>query len=858
MVFTCFSYSLNARHITGGDMSYTYMGTSGGKNHYIVTLKLYRDCYSSGAQLDPVVQFGVFSNGPGFPFVENISVDQARVDRQELRSPGPCITNPPVVCYEIGYYTTPVSVPSNAEGYTIAFQRCCRVGGIENVFNSSNIGATYIATIPGTSRLADAPINNSAHFTGKDTVAICANTFFRYDFSAVDPDTSDSLVYEFCDAYIGGSMNSPAPSVPDAPPYTSVPYAPPFYGNSPMGFEVSINRHTGIVSGIAPSAGIYVLTVCVSEYRRGQLINISRKDLQVAAAGCLTTDASLEQEYMKCDDYTLTISNKNRSPMINSQSWDFGDPHTNTDVSTLPNPSYTYSDTGVYTIRLITNPGQDCSDTTYATVRVFPGFKPGFRFIESCANVPIPFEDTTTARFGFVNFRSWDFGEPQTLADTGSAARINYTYPNIGTRNVTFIVGTSKGCRDTIVSPVAILAKPPLTVTNDTLICIIDTLQLNATGIGTITWTPAYNISTTSGAAPLVSPDRPTTYYVHLQTVPGCENFDSVFVDVRSYVTINAGRDMPICQTDSFTLSPSGDALAYTWTPANLLNNNKLKNARGAPITTTRFLVTGTIGKCSATDEVNITVVPYPQAFAGPDLTICYDSSTRISARINGAYFQWSPANTLKDAHTLTPLATPKGTTKYILTVTDTLGCPKPTSDTTMVIVMDKVLANAGRDTMVIVQQPLQLRASGGEDFVWSPPTGLNSAFTPNPLAHLNESITYIVKVSTPEGCYNYDTINIKVFNSQPDIFVPNAFTPNNDGHNDYLYPIPVGITQLDYFRVYNRWGQLVYNSTSTETGWNGKINGEWQGNDTFVWMAQGTDFKGTRIFKKGTVVLIR
>ena len=108
----------------------------------------------------------------------------------------------------------------------------------------------------------------------------------------------------------------------------------------------------------------------------------------------------------------------------------------------------------------------------------------------------------------------------------------------------------------------------------------------------------------------------------------------------------------------------------------------------------------------------------------------------------------------------------------------------------------------------------------------------------------------------TEEGCFATDTINIKVFKTQPDIFVPNAFAPG--GRNRILRPIPVGISEFAYFRVYNRWGQLVFHTTEAGRGWDGTIAGKNQDAGTYVWMVRGKDYTGKTISKKGTAVLIR
>jgi gliding motility-associated-like protein len=114
------------------------------------------------------------------------------------------------------------------------------------------------------------------------------------------------------------------------------------------------------------------------------------------------------------------------------------------------------------------------------------------------------------------------------------------------------------------------------------------------------------------------------------------------------------------------------------------------------------------------------------------------------------------------------------------------------------------------------------------------------------------------MKATTPEGCFAFDTINIRIFKTAPTIFVPTAFTPDANNLNDILTPIAVGITKLDYFRVFNRWGNLLFSTTELQKGWNGVYKGIPQAPDTYIWMVRGTDFTGKTVIKKGTVQLIR
>jgi gliding motility-associated-like protein len=159
------------------------------------------------------------------------------------------------------------------------------------------------------------------------------------------------------------------------------------------------------------------------------------------------------------------------------------------------------------------------------------------------------------------------------------------------------------------------------------------------------------------------------------------------------------------------------------------------------------------------------------------------------------------------------------------------------------------------------VGQPLQLNASGGEGYLWSPPTGLTSTTVFNPMAFLNgsiDSIRYVVQVTDEKGCVDSADIIVKVFKTNPQIFVPTGFTPNGDGLNETVKPIAVGIDKIEYFRVYNRWGQLVFSTTINGHGWDGRIGGKLQGSNTYVWLVKARDYTGKQVFQKGTVTLIR
>lgn len=851
-----------ARHIKGGEISYRYVGPGGNNtDRYELTLRLFLECGASGSQIDSEVNIAVYGTvgqnpAPGSPFTLPLMEDKFI----NLSAPNPCIVSPSPVCYRLMTYSTIINLPRTVDGFTAVFQRCCRIDGINNLSPNNSIGSSYVTQIHGTGALPTGT-NSSPFFNVKDTVLICQNRPFRLDFGAVDPNPQDSLSYEFCDAY---ACPSNPPVITNPPPAQNigfVGYAQGYSGTQPLGPNVTINPKTGLISGIAPPGGNYVVCVCVTEWRDGKKLSTHRKDFNVQIDDrCDFASAQLAQSYANCESFTQGFRNEAPpSPLVNSWYWDFGIPDRTDDTSTLEYPFFTYPDTGVYTIKLVVNRGQSCPDSATSTLRVYPGFSPGFTENGACKDFPFQFTDNTTTRYGSVTGWSWDFGDETTTLDQSDQQHPQWKYNTSGSKPVRFIVKSTKGCIDTVLKNIIVYDRPPITLPfRDTLICSIDTLELRASGLGVFSWTPGYNIINPVSTNPLVYPKVTTSYIVKLDD-RGCINFDTVRVRVVDFVTLNAKPDSTICLTDKAQLNAAGDGLYFSWTPAATLDDPRKRMPFATPVTpNTRYTVVASIGKCSATDFVDIRTVPYPSAFAGPDTTICYEDTAILRGNMIAYRSAWTPISTISSPNTLATLAWPLRTTKYVLMVYDTLGCPKPGMDTLTVNVEDRILAFAGNDTAIVVGQPLQMNASGAEFFEWSPPFGLTRHNVGNPVATLSANQTYYLRASTIVGCYAMDTINIMVFKTNPDIFVPNAFTPGAKRNNLFRPAKTPGLRHLDYFRVYNRWGQLVFNTSEIGRGWDGTIGGKLQSAGTYVWVVQGKDYLGKTIAKRGVMVLLR
>lgn len=857
-----FTLVARADHITGGEIFYSFGGVSNGQYTYNITLKLFMVC-NTQRQFNNPTYVSFFDKGTNAR-IKDVSVSLGSTEMISLTPGGPCITNPPTVCYRVGYYNFTVTLPASKDGYVLSSQVIFRVDGMKNLASSyDRVGALYTAEIPGNGTVINGPANNSARFTGDDLVVICANNSFSYSFAAKDAD-GDQLSYSFCNAFretSGGFGEGGTPTGP--PPYSAVPYGQGYSGSLPLGSNVSINSSTGLLTGVAPAEGTYVISVCVEEIRDNTVIATQHKDIQITITSCSIAAATLLPEYSLCGDTkTINIANLSTSPLIKTYNWDFIDASgISVYKTTQQQANYTFPDTGIYKIKLVINNSDECSDSASTTVKVYPGFIPGFDFSGVCMTKPTRFTDTSASVYGTVNSWSWDFGDNTGTGDVSNLQNPSYTYTTNGVKNVRLIAADSKGCIDTVFNAVAIVDKPPLTPAfRDTLICTSDSIQLSATGNGIFVWSPEIFMNSSNSSYPVVAPPVTTKYYVDLDD-NGCLNRDSVVINVVDHVDLQTMPDTTICTNDPITLNIASNGLKYSWTPATQLDNAAGKTPVAITPNTTLYEVLAVIGSCSAKEDIVVLTVNYPLALAGNDTMICFQTSAQLHGITDGGVFSWNPQASLQFANSLDPVAHPSATTSYILTAHDTKGCPKPGSDTVTVTVLPAINAHAGNDTAVVVGQTLQLNATGGISYQWSPSTGLSATNIANPTALYttpSEGILYRVLAYNEAGCVDSASLTVKVFSTMPEVFVPTAFTPNGDGRNDILKPIAVGMQRIEVFNIYNRWGQLVFSTSVNGKGWNGTINGQQQGPGTYVWMVKAIDYNGAPYVQKGTAVLIR
>jgi gliding motility-associated-like protein len=277
------------------------------------------------------------------------------------------------------------------------------------------------------------------------------------------------------------------------------------------------------------------------------------------------------------------------------------------------------------------------------------------------------------------------------------------------------------------------------------------------------------------------------------------------------------------------------------------------------------YILKATLGGCFKEDALNVNVIWKPIINAGLTKAICLDSSILLKGIVShnsgdSISYLWSPTDSLATPDALQTLAYPTKTTLYTISfqTKPSYGCDFKGSSAVKLVVQKIDKAFAGNDTVAVKGVPHALIGNGGLNYTWSSPSGINisNAFSQKALVTLNGDAQFYLKVTDAIGCEGRDTVFIKVYNG-PTFYVPNSFTPNGDGVNEIFRAIPVGMAN-SYFRIFNRTGQLMFETSQYLKGWDGTFNGKLQPNGTYVWIVTGTDRDYKKVEMKGTVNLIR
>ncbi|MEL6864933.1 MAG: PKD domain-containing protein, partial [Bacteroidota bacterium] len=398
----------------------------------------------------------------------------------------------------------------------------------------------------------------------------------------------------------------------------------------------------------------------------------------------------------------------------------------------------------------------------------------------------------------------------------------------------------------------------------DRIICEGDTAMLNA-GFGiNPQWIVFDGLSCINCPNPVAMPDSSMTYLVRVETPDmGCEIFDSVRVEVMYDSEIDAGEDQSICLGESTILNglvPRGTVL---WSPSVGLDNVAATQPEAAPVAATTYFMQVTNGDCVLTDSVQVGVQEQTEIDA-EDVTICEGESVEIMANGEASSFNWSPGTAMNNSRIRNPIVSPTETLTY--TVTGQLGTCAPDEATVTVNVIPSPDIYLTPQRFFYPGQKVDLNIDEiNENYTynWFPDLGLSCSTCPRPFVVPERSSNYSVEVIDMEsGCVDTFSTEVNLLEHCPDdiMSVPNIFTPNGDGNNDVLrLHISPSIAEIKSFKIFNRWGEMVYATADIQDFWDGNINGKPAQNGVYVYLLEvPCEIKGTVIMKSGDITLLR
>jgi gliding motility-associated-like protein len=320
---------------------------------------------------------------------------------------------------------------------------------------------------------------------------------------------------------------------------------------------------------------------------------------------------------------------------------------------------------------------------------------------------------------------------------------------------------------------------------------------------------------------------------------------------------ITIANDTTICKNSAIQLSGSGGIL-YKWLPTSTLNSPFVQNPIATPITNTSYYLTITDGKsCTNTDSVNIKIWPDPIFTINMPATICLNDSIQLNAS-GGKNYLWQPSETLSSANISNPKASPKNTTTYSVLISDNCDNRATLSTTIKVLSIPDIQVTKSNDIDCSTGES-QLNAIGAQRFSWNNDiTSLSNRTIANPVAFPQKTTVYYVTGYTAEGCSSQDSITVKVSaTGLQSIYIPSAFTPNNDNKNDcFRIKNWMGIKEFK-LEIFNRWGEKIYSSTNSTSCWDGTFKGIKQPTGVYVYIVKAKALCGD-INKKGLITLIR
>lgn len=554
--------------------------------------------------------------------------------------------------------------------------------------------------------------------------------------------------------------------------------------------------------------------------------------------------------------------------------WDFGDGRTD---SLNYEPIHVFFFPGDYDVSLTLS---DTNGTCVVTRRYEDLIRirgPIGRFVAStdtgCKPLTVCISGTLQTTFSMVADMGNGVVFPfDNLYGQPTAPNVCYTYDSAGTYYPVYILRDSLNCTvaypvDTIL--VGIIPYPDLQ--RDTTVCEGNYVQFSLPYGSNFVWrslpTPSY-LSCENCANPVSSAPDTITYYVTAISDIGCSARDTITINVDPLPDVFPGLYFRICSGDTLQLSAGTGVSSAVWSPPLYIDDTLAVNPKVWPPDTMTYRVTAfNRSGCSISRIVYVYPIGNVVGTVSPrDTVVCEGESVQFQAQvleasINDTSIKWSPSNYLNSPFIFNPvLHAPAGNHTYTVNISSSTCVPY--IDSVHVYVSPNPNLQAGDNVTVTEGTTVNLWASSAATvtYNWTPTIDSLSCITCRMPTFIPTQSQYVyVEVTNQYGCTARDSVYIRVVACDESIvFVPNTFTPNNDNRNDVLYVRGAGLQQLNFFRIFDRWGQLVWETDEIGEGWDGTIRGQVANTATFVYVLEAVCSNGLLIEKKGNVTLVR
>lgn len=582
-------------------------------------------------------------------------------------------------------------------------------------------------------------------------------------------------------------------------------------------------------------------------------------DLLIDTAKCLPAKIGFSPLWLNADSTSLNYQ------------WDFG----NGMVSNKRVPdSVLYSNYGKYIVRLTTTNEYGCSDSISKEIRIndlpkvlVGGINPGI----ICDSGMVRFEGNLVSNDPISSW-TWSFGD----GETSTVQNPTHIYKKKGVYKVSLTVSTIHNCTSTasFVGDLVVVGSPKIKLIGTPEICVPDTASFEALWVNGdnrgMQWEWAFGNGATS--------TRQYPEKVWFRT-PGTYNIVAIAKDeygCRDSLGLQlVAKDTPrlvidavdvTCLGSSVNLKAAG-AESIIWKPDPSLSCYNCANPIATPRATTTYTVMGRNGSlagCERQKSVTVNVVQPLSILASKGDSICVGESYQLRAT-GGAHYSWSPADGLSSASIPNPVASPQQTTNYMVVATDANKCFKDTAFVP-IVVFERPTVKIKEDLIkgfMGTAVTLQTEFTNVTRWRWTPSVGLSCVACPQPQLVITQPITYQVHVTNPGGCEATDEVVVEPICATDQVFVPNTFSPNGDGRNDLFYPMGRGVSAIKSLRVFNRWGEVVFErinfmANDPTAGWNGTYKGRTLSPDVYVYVMVVLCYNNQSVEMKGNVTLLQ